>query len=617
MLHKTTKALITLCLLLNFSILGSCDEDNNPVVDPTKTTIADLAAATPNLSNLTAALQRAELVNNLKADGSFTVFAPTNKAFQALLDSNESWNSLADIPVETLITVLKFHVVNAKIMSTDLSDTYVKTLAQGPNKEALSLQVETTGGVEFNGDAKPVAVDIKASNGIIHIIDKVMLPPNIVTLAVNNSNFSSLVAALTDSRHTTDFASILSGDGPFTVFAPTNEAFQALLDSNEEWNSLADVPIETLEAVLKYHVVNKANVQAKQLTNGDVTMLDGDKITIDLTNGAQIKTSSGQTVNILVGPATNDVQGTNGVIHAVDAVLLPGSKEEESKTIAELAAATPSLSNLSESLQKADLVDALKADGNFTIFAPNNKAFQALLDSNESWNSLADIPVETLISVLSFHVVNAKIMSTDLSDTYVKTLAQGPNQEALSLQVETTDGIEFNGDAKPVTVDIEASNGVIHIIDKVMLPPNVVTLAVNNSNFSTLVAALTDSRHTTDFASILSGDGPFTIFAPTNSAFQALLDSNEAWNSLADVPIETLDAVLKYHVINKANVQAKQLTNGDVTMLSGGKVTVDLTNGAQLKTSSGQTVNILVGAATNDVQGTNGVIHAVDAVLLP
>lgn len=146
-----------------------------------------------------------------------------------------------------------------------------------------------------------------------------MLPPNVVAKAINNSNFSTLVAALTDSRHTTDFVSVLSGDGPFTIFAPTNEAFQALLNSNSAWNSLTDIPIETLDAVLKYHVVNEANVQSKELKdNQEITMLNSDKITVDLTNGAKLKTSSGQIVAI----SATDIQGINGVIHVVDTVLL-------------------------------------------------------------------------------------------------------------------------------------------------------------------------------------------------------------------------------------------------------------------------------------------------------
>ena len=155
----------------------------------------------------------------------------------------------------------------------------------------------------------------------------------------------------------------------------------------------------------------------------------------------------------------------------------------------------------------------------------------------------------------------------------MNTLATGPNDEALSLQVEVTGAVEFNGDSKPITTDILATNGVIHIIDKVMLPTDVVTLALNNSGFTSLVAALTDTRHTTDFVSLLKMAGPYTVFAPTNSAFQALLDSNVSWNSLADIPIATLEAVLKYHVFAGGNVQSDQLTdNQEITMFSGGKL---------------------------------------------
>ena len=311
---KNLLKLLSLVLIVTF--VSSCDDDDDVVPVVPTNTIVDVAVNN-DLSSLVAAVTRADLANTLSGEGPFTVFAPTNAAFQELLDSNADWNSLEDIPVETLKTVLLFHVLSGTVASSDLSDTYVSTLATGPNDEALSLQVEVTGGVEFNGNASPVTTDVEASNGIVHVIDKVMLPPNVVSLALNNAGFTSLVAALTDSRHTTDFVGVLSGTGPFTVFAPTNAAFQALLDSNTDWNSIADIPVATLEAVLLYHVVG-GNVQASQLSNGDVATLGG-TLTIDLTNGAQIVTSSDQTVNIIIV----DVQGTNGVIHAIDTVLLP------------------------------------------------------------------------------------------------------------------------------------------------------------------------------------------------------------------------------------------------------------------------------------------------------
>jgi transforming growth factor-beta-induced protein len=146
-----------------------------------------------------------------------------------------------------------------------------------------------------------------------------MLPPSVVNLALNNPNFSILVSALTRSDLTTDYVSILSGDGPFTVFAPTNDAFIALLDSNDDWNTLDDIPVATLEAVLNYHVVSGANVQSKELTDEQEVTALGGTFTIDLTGGAKIKTTSNQSVNIVL----TDVQGSNGVVHVIDAILLP------------------------------------------------------------------------------------------------------------------------------------------------------------------------------------------------------------------------------------------------------------------------------------------------------
>ncbi|MFD0991815.1 fasciclin domain-containing protein [Tenacibaculum geojense] len=428
---------------------------------------------------------------------------------------------------------------------------------------------------------------------------------SIVELAVETSDLSILVSALQRA----DLVSPLEADGPFTVFAPSNAAFQALLDSKPSWNSLEDIPTEALADILKYHVVSGQAFSTDLSDNQSLTTLNGASLMVDLSNGVMIESATDQSVSV----TTADIAASNGVIHLVNEVLLP---EVLPQDVVDLAIATPELSILVEAVQKAGLVDALTADGPFTVFAPTNAAFQALLDSNPDWSSLDDIPVETLQGVLLFHVLGSKVMSTDLSDTYVTTLATGPNDEPLSLQVEVTGGVEFNGDAAPVDVDVEGTNGVVHIIDKVMLPPNIVTLALNNAGFTTLVAALTDSRLTTDFVSVLNGEGPFTVFAPTNAAFQALLDSNPDWNSLADIDIATLDAVLKYHVVSGANVQADQLSAGVVSTL-GGDITIDLTSGAQIITSSNQTVNILVGAATNDVQGTNGVIHAVDTVLLP
>lgn len=315
---KKFKFLFTIAFTSLF-LFTACNEDEDEMQDVEMDDIVATAQATDNLSILVDALTQAGLVSTLQGDGPFTVFAPTNDAFQALLDSDPSWNSLSDIDNTVLRNILQFHVLATNAKAENLIDSYVTSLASGPNDESISLQIDVTGGIKFNGSANPITTDIETSNGIVHTIDEVMLPPSVVNLALNNPQFTSLVTALTRNDLTTDYVDVLSGDGPFTVFAPTNAAFQALLDSDTNWNSLNDIPLATLEAVLNYHVVANANVQSSQLTNEQSITSLGGNLTVNLSDGAKLETTSGQLVNI----ALPDVQGSNGVVHAVESVLLP------------------------------------------------------------------------------------------------------------------------------------------------------------------------------------------------------------------------------------------------------------------------------------------------------
>ncbi len=307
-------------LVSGMFFLTSCGDDIDPV-DPVPEIkdIVGTAVDTDDLSILVDALTQADLVSALQGDGPFTVFAPNNDAFQALLDSNPDWNSLSDIDNATLANVLKFHVINGNVKAAGLTDSYVPTLAEGPNMESIDLKIDVTGGVQFNSSANPLTTDVETTNGTVHIIDRVMLPPSVVDIALNNPNFTTLVAALTRDDLTLDYVAFLSGAGPFTVFAPTNDAFQALLDSNADWNGLEDIPVGTLQAVLDYHVVG-ANVQSDELTDDQVVMtVGGANLTVDLSAGAKLETTSGQSVDIII----TDVQGANGVVHAVNQVLVP------------------------------------------------------------------------------------------------------------------------------------------------------------------------------------------------------------------------------------------------------------------------------------------------------
>lgn len=312
------KLLKLLLLLAALPVFTAC-EDEDPDPDA-RATIIEIASGDARFSTLVAALEKAELVSALEGVGPFTVFAPTNEAFDQLL-ADLGASSLDDLTKEQLTPILLHHVASGAVRSTDLSNGYINTLSEGPNGTSLSLQVDLSNGVVLNGSAEVTGADVIASNGILHVIDEVMLPPSVVDLALNNENFTTLVAALTRADLSTDFVGVLSGAGPFTVFAPTNTAFQALLDSNPAWSSLDDIDAATLEAVLKYHVVAGANVPSGDITDGaELTTFEGSTVRANL-DGGTVTLTDGQdgTSNVIIA----DVQGTNGVVHAIDQVILP------------------------------------------------------------------------------------------------------------------------------------------------------------------------------------------------------------------------------------------------------------------------------------------------------
>lgn len=307
-------------LIVLFSIVAvSCDDDDNTVV--VDNTIAGKASATANLSILVQALVKADLATTLKGAGPYTVFAPTNEAFTSFL-ATTPYATINDVPKEALTQILLNHVVAGAVKSTDLTTGYIKTLAKGTasTTTTLSMYVNTSSGVKLNGIATVTTADIMASNGVIHIVDKVIDLPTIVTHAAANANFSTLVSVLNRSGQP-NFITALSGTGPFTVFAPTNAAFTSL-DAELAPGGIAAVSAANLTKVLQYHVVSPANVLAASLTEGQVLtpiLTPAQTFTIQLSGGAKIKDANNRISNIII----TDIQCSNGVIHAIDKVLLP------------------------------------------------------------------------------------------------------------------------------------------------------------------------------------------------------------------------------------------------------------------------------------------------------
>lgn len=275
-----------------------------------------------------------------------------------------------------------------------------------------------------------------------------------------------------------------------------------------------------------------------------------------------------------------------------------------SKTIVDVAVADPQFSILVSALQKADLVNTLKSSGPFTVFAPNNTAFNTLF-SLLGVTGIDDLSAEALRPILLNHVVTGKIMSSEITSGYVATANNnGPASASVKVLVQKSSGVTVDGSAV-TTADVAASNGVIHVVDKVILPASVVSHAINNPDFSILVQAVVKAG----LVEALSADGPFTVFAPTNTAFNNLFAALGV-NGLDDLSVETLTPILLYHVVS-GNILSTQVATGMVpTLKEGSSIDVMVSDGSVKLNSSSNVVAV-------DVQGTNGVVHAIDAVLLP
>ncbi|SFT06955.1 Uncaracterized surface protein containing fasciclin (FAS1) repeats [Zhouia amylolytica] len=609
---KHLSKIIQISMLAFLLMLTSCNDDDDGggemMTDPT---IAEIAATTPEFSSLYAALLKAGLAATLDSPGTYTVFAPTNTAFDNFLDAN-GIATIDDVPTDVLTNLLLNHVLSSEVTSSQITTGYTNSLATGPDDNNLSLFLDTTSGVEINGVASVAngGADVMASNGVVHVVDAVIPTPSVVDHALANDNFSTLVSALTRPSFGSTYTDLLSGTdaSPFTVFAPTNEAFDNLLMALGA-NSLDDIDDETLQEVLNYHVIAGSNVTAGSLTDGQMaTTFQGEDLTFDLSDGAKITDASDAQANIIA----TDVQCNNGIIHAVDKVLIPQTVWDAiNPTIAGFVAMNEDYSSLLAAVQKAGLVDALNADdADLTVFAPNNAAFEAFLSAN-GFASLDDVPVDVVTQILLNHVISGVALSGDLSTMYANTLATNEDGDNLSIYINTDSGVSLNGVSEVTAADIEVRNGVIHAVDAVIGLPTIVTFATADPNFTSLVGALTADGQP-DFVGILSGttNAPFTVFAPVNSAFEAL----------ASVPSgDDLTAVLQHHVIIENNIRSEDLSDGaSVATLEGDSITVTLPgtgdNIADLTDGSG---NSGIGVIAVDVQATNGVIHAINAVLLP
>jgi len=390
--------------------------------------------------SLVAALAHAGLVDDLQAQGPFTVFAPTDDAFAAAgidlstFDTDEENATLADI--------LTYHVYVGAVEAAQVTDGMTATMLNGDDA-TFTVTNESV----MIGDATVTMADVMASNGIIHVIDKVLMPPadlvDIPTVAQGTGMHDSLVGAVIQA----ELLSTLQGDGPFTVFAPTDDAFTAAgvdlaaLDNEEGKAALTDI--------LLYHVVSGAVPASAVEECGVATAVNGQPLAFTVGDSVMINDA---TVSIA------DVSTSNGVIHVIDKVLTPTDTPNDT---VRTASCTGAHTSLVAALIQAELVATLEGEGPFTVFAPSDQAFADAGIDLASFDSVSG--KENLTDILLYHVYAGTFTAADIIDGNTLQMVNGDNA--------TISGSPGINNAGIVTADVFTSNGVIHVIDKVLMPP--------------------------------------------------------------------------------------------------------------------------------------------------
>ena len=333
-----------------------------------------------------------------------------------------------------------------------------------------------------------------AANGMVAsvTVNPATQSNSVVDIIVNSEDHTLLEAAVIEAN----LAGALSGDGPFTVFAPTDDAVTALVDGPRilRPNSLLALP--NLGELLQYHVV-AGTAMAADLSDGQmITTLIEQDVTVSITEAGVFINNAQVTVA--------DVTADNGVVHVIDAVLIPSGAQT---TVVDVIVNSPDHTVLEAAVVEAGLVDALSAEGPFTVFAPTDDAFATLLDAL-GYTAEELLAYPGLTDILLYHVVGAQALAGDLSDgQQITTLLEE------DVVVTINENGVFINQSQVTTADIVTDNGVVHVIDAVLVPEpaqsNTVVDIIVNSEVHTV---LEDAVVAAGLVEALSGEGPFTVF---------------------------------------------------------------------------------------------------------
>lgn len=557
----------------------------NSVLLPSET-VTDIAIDN-GFTSLVAAVVEARLLPVLTNPfASLTVFAPTNDAFDAAATAlGTDINGLLALP--NLADILTYHVLGSEVMSSMVTNGLIVDPVSTTNSLKFTVSEDMS---EYFVNQAPInldLIDIASDNGVVHVIEEVVLPSETVVDIALDNGFTSLATAVVTARLlpalTNPFAS-------YTVFAPTNDAFEAAATAlGTDINGLLALP--NLADILTYHVLG-SEVMSSGVTNG--LIVDP----LSTTNSLKFTVSEDMTEYFVNQAPINldliDITSDNGVVHVIEGVVLP------SETVVDVALDN-GFTSLATAVVTARLLPALTNPfATLTVFAPSNEAFEAAATAlGTDINGL--LALENLADILTYHVLGSQVMAADITETQIIEPLSMTNTLKVTLNAASE---VFVNQAQVTLTDVMADNGVVHVLNGVVLPvETVVDVAIDN-DFTSLtgyvIAADLLPALTNPFASL-------TVFAPTNEAF-ALVPA--ATIEALESDIALLTDVLLYHVVGSAALST-DLNDGDMlpTLLDGQSLDV---------TIAGMDVTINESNVTlANLEVANGVVHVIDAVLVP
>jgi len=552
---------------------GDSDSGSTPSPPSLPDSVVDVVTGDSDLSELATLVTNADLIDTLNNAEAVTVFGPTNEAFDAVT-----------VPTNTTVLseLLKYHVIDQQsIPSSALSSGLVATTLQG---ETITCYIEGDNVYFYDSIGEPAQVtsaDNEAKNGYVHVVNKVLIPGGVVTNATANIDELSL---LNGALVAFGLDAVLSDPtAEFTVFAPTNDAVNDFVAASGNISA----------SLLTYHVIPSKilSTNLTEDTRTEVQTVNGASLYVTRANDeVVVEDSLGREAVVTIA----NIASTNGVVHIIDEVLA----DKEFRNIVELAVENNDLTTLVSALTTANLTDALEGPGPFTVLAPTNEAFAAI-----------DVPtnVTVLTDVLLYHVISGSIASTDISPGAVAQtlLSPGDNYDLGTVTATIVQLLDvgfydnYGRNSTVITANIEATNGVIHIIDRVLLPGGTVANVTGTINE---LSQLNNALETFGLDETLNGASlNVTLFAPSNEAVSAFNGNIDA-------------GLLLYHVVDDRYLAGFNLPEDEtqVPTLNGTDITV-INNG------SGVFVRDVTGnegqVTTANVNAVNGVVHIVDIVL--